>query len=296
MAEARQSDVLRSSERSAGASPQAIRAHYDVGNEFFRLWLDENLIYSCAIWDGENDTLQSAQDRKIEYHIRTARAMGQESVLEIGCGWGACLRKLTQEHGVKRAVGLTLSKAQADWINAQKWRGVEARVESYRDHQPSKKYDAIISIAATAHFIRPEHSVKERVEIFRDFFTRCHDWLAPGGYLSMESIVYGIGAYIPHSPLSGVFPESDMPRLGELATAFDRLFEPDQIVNHRMHYPRTLACWLENLERNKEQAIAVAGQDVFQRYSRYLSAGIKGHEAGVFLLLRYALKSLDGAL
>lgn len=276
----------------SGASVAAVQSHYDVGNEFFRLWLDQSMTYSCAIWDNETHTLEVAQDRKLEYHITTAKAGGKRNVLEIGCGWGSLLRKLVLQHGCERAVGLTLSEAQKQWIERMGLQGVEVRVESWEDHSPTDTYDAIISIAATAHFIRPENSQTERIAVLRKFFKRCHDWLKSGGFISLESIVYGSGSYTPHSPLSGVFPESDMPRLHELAAGFDGLFEPESIVNHRVHYPPTLRCWLENLTRHRDEAVEVAGEDLVGAYERYLRAGIKGHDSGVFLLLRYVLKKL----
>lgn len=93
-----------------GASKAAISFHYDLGNEFFRLFLDRECCYSCAMYDDESDTLETAQQRKLEYHIQQARAEGAARVLDIGCGWGALQKKLVREHGVKLAVGLTLSE------------------------------------------------------------------------------------------------------------------------------------------------------------------------------------------
>jgi cyclopropane-fatty-acyl-phospholipid synthase len=169
---------------------------------------------------------------------------------------------------------------------------VDVRVESWEDHSPAELYDAIVSIAATAHFLTPEDSETQRIAVLRRFFSRCHEWLKSGGFFSLESIVYGTGKYIAQSPLSGVFPESDMPRLHELSAGFDGLFEPEEIVNHRVHYPPTLRCWLENLTRNRDEAVRLAGEEVVEAYERYLAAGARGHESGVFLLLRYTLKKL----
>lgn len=276
----------------SGASAAAVRAHYDIGNEFYRLLLDHNMTYSCAIWGNGAETLESAQDQKLEYHIRTARAAGKPNVLDIGCGWGSLLKKLVNQHGCHRAVGLTLSEAQAEWVNRMRLPHVDVLVESWEDHSPEDAYDAIISIAATAHFLRPDNSEAERIAVLRRFFSRCHEWLKGDGFLSLESIVYGTGHYTAQSALSGVFPESDMPRLHELAAGFDGLFEPEAIISHRHHYPPTLRCWLENLKRNRDDAVRIAGEDVVEAYERYLAAGTRGHESGVFLLLRYTLKKL----
>src|SRR5258705_13615220 len=97
-----------------GASAEAIQHHYDVGNDFYTLWLDETKTYSSALWEDAR-TLEEAQLRKIDYHIRQARVEGAHRVLDIGCGWGSTLKRLVEHAGVEQAVGITLSNAQADW-------------------------------------------------------------------------------------------------------------------------------------------------------------------------------------
>src|SRR5262244_820430 len=101
--------------KSHGASVEAIRFHYDVGNDFYRLWLDPSMTYTCALFaDGEQeDQLHEAQIRKMDYYIALTGAAGCENVLDIGCGWGGMLRRFVCDHGVAHAVGLTLSEAQA---------------------------------------------------------------------------------------------------------------------------------------------------------------------------------------
>ena len=272
-----------------GASEGAIQAHYDLGNDFYSLWLDSSMTYSCAIWESDHDTLEEAQNRKIDYHIRQAGAQDAANVLEIGCGWGSCLSRLTSKYNVKHAVGLTLSNAQADWISKLDLINTEIRIENWIDHSPEQQYDAILSIAAMPHFVKPELGSIERVQVYREFFERCYDWLKPGGRLSIETQVYGCGEYVPHSPLSGVFPESDMPRFHELASGFDGIFDIESVVNHRRHYPRTLRNWLENLENSRESASSFTDSDVVEKFSRFLKAGIKGHSAGIFALIRLNL-------
>jgi cyclopropane-fatty-acyl-phospholipid synthase len=138
-----------------GASKAAISFHYDLGNEFFRLFLDRECCYSCAMYDKETDSFEAAQQRKLEYHIQQARADGAARVLDIGCGWGALQKKLVQEHQVKVAIGLTLSENQARQVRSIGLPGVEVRVESWSDHVPDAPYNSIISIGAFEHFARP---------------------------------------------------------------------------------------------------------------------------------------------
>ena len=277
--------TAKSAER--GASEEAIQAHYDVGNDFYALWLDPTMTYSCAIWDNENEDLATAQKRKIDYHIDQARAANAESVLEIGCGWGACLDSLVNRHNVARAIGLTLSAAQAKWISRMGLKKAEVRIENWINHRPDDKYDAIISLAAMPHFVKPELGPSERIDVYRDFFERCYEWLKPGGRLTVETQVYGCGEFTLHSPLSGVFPESDMPKFSELSAGFDGVFDLENIVNHRRHYPPTLKRWLHNLSKNREQASRASSSDTVTKFERFLEAGIKGHSLGVFELLRF---------
>src|SRR5512134_1026190 len=121
-----------------GASPRAIREHYDVGNSFFSLWLDTSMTYSCALWEGA-ETLESAQSRKLDFHIDQARAADRNRVLDVGCGWGSLVRRLSSR-GVRSVVGLTLSQAQADYIAQMAIPSAAVLVEDWRSHQPTELY------------------------------------------------------------------------------------------------------------------------------------------------------------
>src|SRR5215467_9243522 len=152
-----------------GASVHAIQAHYDVSNDFYRLWLDPTMTYSCALWSA-GDTLESAQLRKLDFHIRQARAVGARRVLDIGCGWGSMLFRLVNSHDVSFAVGLTLSEAQRSQVGKRGDPRTEVRLESWEEHESDEPYDAILSIGALEHFVRPSLSSEERVKVYRSFF------------------------------------------------------------------------------------------------------------------------------
>ena len=173
----------------AGASPEAIIAHYDAGNEFFRLWIGPDMIYSCALFE-DGDDLASAQIRKLDHHIEAAGAPGKSRVLEVGCGWGALLRRLVTRHGVKHAVGLTLSPSQAEWVRGIAVPGMEVREEDWHDHKPDQPYDSVISVAAFEAFAHYGISPSEKMRAYQDFFSFCHRMLVDGGRLSIQTIAY----------------------------------------------------------------------------------------------------------
>jgi cyclopropane-fatty-acyl-phospholipid synthase len=277
-----------------GASPAAIQHHYDVGNEFYRLWLDETLTYSAALFD-QHDDLAAAQRAKIDHHVASARAAGAKRVLDIGCGWGATLHRLVEHHGVAEATGLTLSNEQAAWIGEQRWPGVSVRLESWSDHVPDRPYDAIISVGAFEHFARLDMSEADKIAGYRAFFERCRSWLAPGGWLSLQTIAYGNARQSDFSKFfaDDVFPESDLPRLQEIAAACDLLFEIAAVRNDRAHYERTCVEWRRRLRARRDEAVALVGEPIVRRYEKYFQLLSIGFHVGTMGLLRIALRRID---
>lgn len=280
-----------------GASAEAIEAHYDVGNEFYGLWLDPTLTYTCAAWaagEGPAD-LETAQLRKIDLHARQAAAGDAARILDVGCGWGGLLRRMVDTHGVGRAVGLTLSRAQLDWAMRQLDPRVEVRLEHWADHEPEAAYDAIVSVEAFEAFARSGLSSDDKVAVYREFFRRCHAWLAPGGRLSLQFIAYGnarpedLDGFIS----AEIFPESDLPRLTEVFAACERLFEVVELRNDRADYVRTLEAWRGNLVARGAEAAARFGEPLVDRYARYLRLARYVFELGACDLFRIALRRVD---
>jgi cyclopropane-fatty-acyl-phospholipid synthase len=288
--------VTTAARAAPGASAEAIRRHYDVGNDFYRLFLDDSLTYSCALF-ADGDTLATAQARKHDWHVAHAGAAGARRVLDVGCGWGGTLRRLVHHHGVERAVGLTLSPSQHAHVLAEADPRIDVRLESWADHAPGEPYDAIVSIGAFEHFARYGVGDAEKVDGYRGFFDRCFALLRRGGRLSLQTIAYGD---IPRGRTftkpffaTEIFPESELPRLADVALACEGRFEIVTVRNDREDYARTCRLWFDNLRARRDEAIALTDALVVQRYERYLRTFSHSFALGAFQLLRIALRRLD---
>jgi cyclopropane-fatty-acyl-phospholipid synthase len=278
-----------------GASAESIQHHYDVSNRFYSLWLDESMTYSCGLYQSDDDELSLAQTQKIDYMISLAGASGQAKVLDIGCGWGAVMRRLVGEHGVERVTGLTLSAAQASHIQDQPDPRLEVRVQDWADFVPDEPYDAAISVGAMEHFVKFGRGRSDKVAAYRRFFEKCYESLKPGAGLSLQTIGKGNVAldeqgmkdtlYIAQH----IFPESDPPRLAEILHAAEKLFEVKSVVNHREHYARTCAAWLERLQAKRAQAVEVTGPEKVEAFETYLEASIRQFRLGHANLYRISL-------
>jgi cyclopropane-fatty-acyl-phospholipid synthase len=267
-----------------GASAEAIRAHYDLGNEFYALWLDPSMTYSCALWDLDDpeDTLEHAQQRKLDLLIGKARAVDAGRVLDVGCGWGSLLRRLTEHHGVAHATGLTLSPAQAEYARERSGPGVEVRVENWTDHEPTQPYEAIISIGAFEHFASFAMGREERLAAYRRFFERCAQWLEPGGRLVVQTISKGNNTRLDRQStrdllfiIDRIFRESELPWPSEALEASERLFETVSLHNDTPHYAKTCTAWLQNLRAAAQAARELVGEEQYADYERYLAGGAR---------------------
>ncbi|MCZ7412957.1 SAM-dependent methyltransferase [Streptomyces sp. WMMC897] len=279
------------STRTAEAAA-AIRHHYDVGNDFYSLWLDPSLTYSCALREGPDDTLESAQQRKLDFHLDAVRAHRARSVLDIGCGWGSVLERLSRTPSVERAVGLTLSTRQADHVTSRGYPGVDVRTEDWRTYEPGAPFDGIISIGAFEHFATPADSPAEKIDVYREFFTRCRGWLTDDGMLSLQTIAYAnmrrdsASAFMQQE----IFPDADLPTLAEITTAAEGVFEVQSVSNGRLDYAWTCEQWARRLRANRETAAAAAGPETVARYERYLKLSALGFRMGKICLFRLVLR------
>jgi cyclopropane-fatty-acyl-phospholipid synthase len=278
-----------------GASAESIQHHYDVSNEFYSSWLDESMTYSCGLWQSNDDCLSAAQTRKIDYLTSLSGAGGRERVLDIGCGWGSVMQRLVAEHGVKHVTGLTLSAAQARYVQDQNDPRLEVRVQDWADFVPDAPYDAAISVGALEHFVKFGWERSKKVAAYRRFFEKCHESLKPGAGMALQTIGKGNVALDEQGLrdtlfiVQHIFPESDPPRLAEILHASEKLFEVKSVVNHRDHYARTCSAWLERLQANRTQAAEVTGPEKVEAYETYLKASIRQFRLGHANLYRISL-------
>jgi len=268
---------------AAGASGGAVRSHYDVSNSFYQLWLGPSMMYSSAMWapaETRSD-LERAQQRKIDFFAaRVLPGPGPRRVLDVGCGWGGNLRRLAQAYRVTDATGLTLSRAQLDYLAQHPVPGAGVRLEDWNDHAPGEPYDAIFSFGAFEHFARDGTTGPQRIAAYRRFFRSCREWLAPGGRLALETIAHD-GAPDTDAPLGrgplgdfvlSLYPESLCPHLGEIVLGFEPFFEVEMLRSDPADFARTCRAWLTGLREHERQAAAVVGEQVVRQFRRYLAA------------------------
>ena len=173
---------------------------------------------------------------------------------------------------------------------------IEVRLQSWEDFDPGDaSYDAIISIGAFEHFARLGLSSEEKIAIYRRFFGRCHGWLKSRRWMSLQTVAYGNSLQKDFDGFIGqqIFPETDTPRLFEIAAGADRLFEVVRLRNDRDDYRRTLRAWFTGLKNHRTEAVAVKGESEVQKFEQYLRLMAYMFEVGGLDLHRVTLRKID---
>jgi len=250
-------------------SRRNIRAHYDLGNDFYRLFLDEGLNYSCAVFADPGEPLEQAQRRKLESILGKARLGPADHVLEIGCGWGSFALEAARTTGC-RVTGLSLSREQVALARERvAAAGLADRVAiellDYRDVRG--QFSRIVSIEmleAVGH------------DFYGTFFAACDRLLAPGGWAVIQTITIPDQRYEayrrrPDWIQQHIFPGGHLPSLTGLCRAMTRhsRFVVEDLENIGPHYAPTLAEWRRRFERQREALLTLGFDEVFQRKWRY---------------------------
>jgi cyclopropane-fatty-acyl-phospholipid synthase len=286
----------------------AIQYHYDVGNDFYRLWLDRQMQYSCAYFPIGTEDLDTAQTRKLEHICRKLRLQPGERLLDIGCGWGGLAMYAARRYGV-RVLGVTLSEKQAEYANYQIARaglGDRANVKllDYRD----LTLDAFDKIVSVGMF---EHVGRSRLP---EYFAQAYRLLKPGGLFLNHGIshraavrhvanrssasccvrqrrantasawpeffarrVLGAGSFIRQY----VFPDGQLAPVSEANLVAEQAgFEVRDVENLREHYALTLRQWVQRLDARQAEAISVAGPVTYRTWRLFMAASVYGFESG----------------
>jgi cyclopropane-fatty-acyl-phospholipid synthase len=256
---------------------RAVRHHYDVGNDFFALFLDSSMTYSCALFSLGATTLEQAQEEKLELVCTKLALEPGERVLDVGCGWGSFAIHAAREHGVS-VVGITLSEPQAELARervAEAGLGdrIEIRVMDYRE-LAAERFDAIASIGMV------EHVGASRIDLYASQLARL---LEPGGRL----LNHGISRIRHGDPEAAsfsnryVFPDAAPLHLSRVLLALERAgLVTDHVEGLQDDYVQTLRHWLERLENRLDEATSLAGPERARVWRLYLRAARRGFETG----------------
>ena len=252
---------------------KSIRYHYDVSNDFYGLWLDRNMVYSCAYFKTGEETLDAAQEQKLDHICRKLRLQPGERFLDIGCGWGALVRWATKHYGVD-ATGITLSHNQHALANQRiEAEGLGARcrvlLQDYRDVPGEAVYDKIASVGMFEHV---------GLKNLPRYFAKIHTLLSDGGVV----MNHGITSIDPESRSVGlgagdfidkyVFPHGELPHISLVLKEMARAeLEVMDVETLRRHYAKTLWHWSERLEANLDAAREHAGDKRVRIWRAYLA-------------------------
>ena len=266
-----------------GLDRDAIRHHYDVSNEFYELFLDKRMLYTCAYFRDPEGGLEQAQLDKMDLVCRKLRLQRGERVLDIGCGWGSLARHAAAEYGAE-VLGVTLAEEQAAWAQervAAEGLADRCRIElrDYRDLVGEQPFDKIAAIGIIEHIGR---------ENYPAYFNLVHGLLRPGGLFLNHGITRT--RHWKHTPqwdflLENVFPNGDLTHISHLAGVMEEnSFDILDIENLRTHYARTCALWADRLAAREAEAVALVGTRTFRIWKLYLAASAVAFEEGSIYL------------
>jgi cyclopropane-fatty-acyl-phospholipid synthase len=273
-----------------------VQYHYDVGNDFYSLWLDRNLQYSCGYFPSGAEDLDTAQERKMEHICRKLRLKPGERLLDIGCGWSGLARYAALKYGVD-VLGVTLSKNQKayadeqiarvgpfDTLRATLQERVAVQLKDYRDLGDAS-FDKIVSVGMFEHVGRTH---------LPEYFAQVYRLLKPGGLFLNHGIsrragteeekqgfvqqrIFGRGLFLQHYifPDAELIPVSDVNMMAENAG-----FEVRDVENLREHYALTLRHWVKRLTARQEQAVKASDEVTYRTWRLYMSASAYGFESG----------------
>ena len=263
--------AVQSLRHSKKGDRDAIQYHYDLSNEFYQTWLDPAMVYSCAYFENGDETLEQAQQKKLDHILTKLRVQPGQSLLDIGCGWGALVIRAAQKYGA-RCVGVTLSRNQFELANERVRRAglqhqVQVRLQDYRDL--SGQFDCIASVGMFEH-VGLKHLAA--------YFAKMRELLAPDGW-AMNHGITSTDANDGEASLGGgrfidryVFPQGEVPHIGSVLKNMQiGGLEALDVECLRRHYARTMSCWSERFECNADKLRAMVDEKRWRIWRIYLA-------------------------
>lgn len=246
-----------------------VQSHYDIGNDFYSLWLDETLSYSCAFFKKDTDSLYEAQVNKVHHSLAKLDLKEGMTLLDIGCGWGFLLIEAAKKYGVK-GTGITLSKEQFEKFQeriAEEKLGhlLNVKLMDYRElEQSGMQFDRVVSIGMLEHVGRPNYEL---------FMKNVHSVLNEGGIF----LLHYISALQEHPGDAWIkkyiFPGGTVPSLREMISICgDYRFYTIDVESLRRHYMKTLLCWRNNYLNNRDKILEMQGEEFTRMWELYLSS------------------------
>jgi cyclopropane-fatty-acyl-phospholipid synthase len=277
---------------------KAVTYHYDLPAAFYSLWLDPQMVYSCAYFESEGSSLAQAQERKLDRICRKLRLEKGQRFLDIGCGWGGLLIFACRNYGI-RALGVTLSQSQADFARAAIERAglkdrCEVRVADYRDLDEWGQFDRLASVGMF------EHVGAKKLE---EYFHRAYRLLRPGGMFLNHGVAFCSGEPAARANFSEgknsffgtyVFPDGELVPLSVTIQAAERSgFEVRDVEGMREHYALTLRQFQSRLNACRDEALELVNGDTFRIWKLYLAAAIHEFVSARLTIYQVVLAKTD---
>ena len=260
---------------------RAISFHYDVSNEFYALWLDEQMVYSCAYYEDAAQSLEQAQRNKLDHICRKLQLKPDERLLDIGCGWGALICWAAEYYGVS-AHGITLSQKQYEHTQRTiRQRGLEQKVSveliDYRDLRGEVEYDKLVSVGMFEHV---------GLKNLPAYFAVAHRLLKPGGLFLNHGITSDEGGWKKSVTTEFinryVFPDGQLETISTVQQIMEGAgFEIHDVEGLRQHYALTLREWVSRLELRHEEALKYVPESVYRIWRLYMAACALQFEEGI---------------